>query len=173
MTTAFRTLAFALTLLSLAPAAPAQTADVQFGGLRQDATLPVEVSSDSLSVNQTDGTAVFTGNVIAVQGTLRLTAATVEVRYAADGGGVQSLRASGGVTLVSATEAAEAAEAVYEVSAGSMVMTGNVLLTQGQAAISGQRLVLDLNAGTGRMEGRVQTVFTPAKPAPGGTGQGN
>jgi N utilization substance protein A len=33
-------------------------------------------------------------------------------------------------------------------------------------AISGQRLVLDLRAGTGRMEGRVQTVFTP-RPAAG------
>jgi lipopolysaccharide export system protein LptA len=41
-----------------------------------------------------------------------------------------------------------------------------VVLTQGGNAISGQSLVIDLNAGTGRVEsagtGRVKSVFTPA-----------
>jgi lipopolysaccharide export system protein LptA len=49
-------------------------------------------------------------------------------------------------------------------------MTGSVLLTQGRNAIAGERLVLDLKAGTGVMEGRVKTVFTPGSAA---TGQGN
>lgn len=139
----------------------AQGASVEFGGLRQDAALPVEVSADSLTVNQTDGSALFEGNVIAVQGDLRLTAGAVQVRYAQGGGAIETLTATGGVTLVSATDAAESREAVYSVQTGSVVMTGDVLLTQGRNAISGERLVLDLTAGTGRMEGRVQTVFTP------------
>ncbi|QYK42073.1 MAG: lipopolysaccharide transport periplasmic protein LptA [Paracoccaceae bacterium] len=139
----------------------AQGAGVQFPGLRQDAGLPVEVSADSLSVDQAAGGAVFSGNVIAIQGDLRLTAAEVRVRYAEGGGGIETMHATGGVTLVSPTEAAEAAEAVYTIGSGSVVMTGNVLLTQGQNAISGQRLVIDLRAGTGVMEGRVTTVFTP------------
>jgi lipopolysaccharide export system protein LptA len=149
----------------LAPGlAAAQGASVEFGGLRQDASLPVEVSADSLTVNQTDGSALFEGNVIAVQGDLRLTAGAVQVRYAEGGGAIRTLTATGGVTLVSATDAAEAREAVYSVQEGSVVMTGDVLLTQGPNAISGQKLVLDLTAGTGRMEGRVQTVFTPGTP---------
>jgi lipopolysaccharide export system protein LptA len=151
---------------SLGPAAAqAQGAEVEFGGLRQDASLPVEVSADSLTVNQTDGSALFEGNVIAVQGDLRLTAGSVQVRYSAGGGAIDTLTATGGVTLVSATDAAEAREAVYSVQTGSVVMTGDVLLTQGNNAISGQKLVLDLTAGTGRMEGRVQTVFTPGQAA--------
>jgi lipopolysaccharide export system protein LptA len=40
-------------------------------------------------------------------------------------------------------------------------MEGDVLLTQGQNALSSQRLSIDLNAGTGRLEGRVQTIFVP------------
>jgi lipopolysaccharide export system protein LptA len=40
-------------------------------------------------------------------------------------------------------------------------MTGDVLLTQSGSALSGQKLVIDLKAGTGVMEGRVQTVFQP------------
>ncbi len=161
-------LALAFALAGGPALAQAQGAAVTFGGVRADAQTPVEVSADSLTVNQGDGTATFTGNVIAVQGDLRLTAAEVTVDYADDGGGIAQLTATGGVTLVSATEAAEAQEAVYTIAEGTVVMSGEVLLTQGAAAISGQRLVLDLRAGTGRMEGRVQTVFTP-RPA-GGTG---
>ena len=55
--------------------------------------------------------------------------------------------------------AEEAAEAIYTVETGDLVLSGDVLLTQGPSAISGERLVVDLDAGTGRMEGRVRTVF--------------
>ncbi|MDZ4096892.1 MAG: lipopolysaccharide transport periplasmic protein LptA, partial [Paracoccaceae bacterium] len=37
----------------------------------------------------------------------------------------------------------------------------DVLLTQGQTAIAGQKMVADLKAGTAVMEGRVQTTFLP------------
>lgn len=156
-----RLAALVLSLILVGSAAGAQTGTaVTFGGLSARSDAPVEVNADSLTVNQTDGSAVFAGNVIAVQGDLRLTAAEVRVDYS-QAGGVSKLTATGGVTLVSATDAAEAREAVYTLDDASVVMSGDVLLTQGRAAISGQRLVLDLNAGTGRMEGRVQTVFTP------------
>jgi lipopolysaccharide export system protein LptA len=139
----------------------AQQADVRFGGLRQDTSLPVEVTSDSLSVDQASGSAVFTGNVVASQGDMRLAAGLIRVEYTADGKGIDRLVASDGVTLVSATDAAEAAEAVYTIADGTVVMTGNVLLTQGNAAISGEALTVNLKDGTGQMTGRVKTVFTP------------
>ena len=59
------------------------------------------------------------------------------------------------------TEAAESAEATYDVASGALVMSGSVLLTQGKATIAGERLVADLRSGTGQMEGRVKTVFQP------------
>ena len=74
---------------------------------------------------------------------------------------LQQLFASGGVTLNTGTEAAEAKDAVYAVNVGTMVLTGDVLLTQGQNAMSGQKLMIDLTQGTGQMDGRVQTVFQP------------
>ena len=148
-------------LLALPLPALAQGAKVAFGGLKQDTSLPVEITADSLEVNQTDGRATFTGNVLVGQGDMRLSAARIEVDYDADGKAIKTLHATGGVTIVNATDAAEAAEAVYTIASGTVVMTGNVLLTQGPNAISGQRLVLDLRDGTGVMEGRVKTVFTP------------
>ena len=158
--------ALLVSLLLPALAAPlgAQGTSVAFGGMKADPTLPVEVTSDSLSVNRTDGTALFTGNVVVSQGKLRLTAGEVRVEYAAGGSGrVERMKATGGVTLVSATEAAEAREALYSVASGTVVMTGDVLLTQGANAMRGQTLTVDLTAGTGRMEGRVRTMLAPAK----------
>jgi lipopolysaccharide export system protein LptA len=153
----------ALFLLALGLAAPpalAQTA-VGFEGLRQDPSAPIEVASDALTVEQAEGRAVFTGNVVVVQGALRLAAGTVTVEYDPDGGGIRRIEATGGVTFATAKDAAEAREATYEVATGALTMTGDVVLTQGPATITGDRLVADLRAGTGRIEGRVRTVFRP------------
>lgn len=149
--------------IGIALSASAQNANVAFGGLKHDSSLPVEITADELTVDQSSGTAVFTGSVVAGQGELRLTAAVVRVEYATqDGeatGQINRLRASGGVTLVNGPEAAESEDAVYLVSAGEIVMTGDVILTQGANALAGEKLTVDLNSGQGRMEGRVRTIF--------------
>ena len=163
MTITFRALTAALVLMVLSPlAAFAQGAQVAFGGIRADTSLPVEVTADQLMVNQTDGTATFSGNVLVAQGEMRLSAAEVLVEYGTeDRSRIERLHATGGVTLVSGADAAEAAEAVYTIDSGDVVMTGNVLLTQGANTITGQMLTVDLKSGTGRMEGRVKTVLQP------------
>jgi lipopolysaccharide export system protein LptA len=154
-------------IVAAAPAgAAAQQAQVPFGGLSHDATLPVEITADRLDLDQAAGTAVFTGAVRVAQGDLRMAADRVEVFYAgdADGAGsgrVQRMRASGNVTLASGAEAAEAERATYEVATGIVEMQGDVLLTQGENALSSETLTIDLNAGTGALEGRVQTIFVP------------
>ncbi|PZQ97782.1 MAG: lipopolysaccharide transport periplasmic protein LptA [Cereibacter sphaeroides] len=160
----FSILAFGCTLAltPLAVLAQAQGAQVAFGSMKGDPTLPVEVTSDQLNVNQADGTAIFTGAVLVVQGEMRMTAERVQVFYAEDGKKISRMHATGGVTLTNGGEAAEGQEAVYTIDTGGVVMTGDVLLTQGSSAISGKKLTVDLNTGTGVMEGRVQTVFVPA-----------
>ena len=91
-----------------------------------------------------------------------LSAALVRVEYGnADRSRISRLHASGGVTLVSQAEAAEAREAVYDVAAGTVEMTGDVLLTQAENVLSGQRLTVDLRTGTGQMDGRVRTILQP------------
>lgn len=157
-------LTFCGILLSLLLAFPAGAQQgVSFGGLSQDVSLPVEIESDTLTVRNADGTAVFSGDVVAMQGDLRLSAPVVQVEYAPDGRNIARLHASGGVMIASATDAAEAREAVYTIDTGTVVMTGDVLLTQGQNALAGQKLRLDLKNGTGVMEGRVSTTLQPQK----------
>ncbi|TMV72502.1 lipopolysaccharide transport periplasmic protein LptA [Thioclava sp. BHET1] len=155
----------ALAAPQLVAPAHAQGTAVSFSGMKQDPNLPVAVTADKLDVSQADSTATFTGNVVATQGTMRLAAPKVRVEYekGANGqsGKISKLFASGGVTLTTGTEAAEGKEAVYTVTDGHVRMTGDVVVTQGQNAMSGQTLVIDLGTGTGQMEGRVQTVFQP------------
>lgn len=139
----------------------AQGAQVAFGETEQDSILPVEVSADSLNVNQTDNTAVFTGNVIIGQGEMRLTAPRVLVVYQEDQKGIERLQATGGVTLVSGEDAAEATRADYNIETGLIEMQGDVLLVQGANALTADQMFVDTKAGTARMAGRVKTVLQP------------
>ncbi|PUB17110.1 LptA/OstA family protein [Yoonia sediminilitoris] len=150
------TAAFALILA--ASSAHAQT-NIALGGITADQSAAVEVTSDTLSVDQDSGTAIFTGNVIVIQGDLRLAAAEVEVIYTEATGKISELIATGGVTFVTPTEAAESDSAVYKLEETTLVMTGDVLLTQGPSVIAAERMVVNTDDGTAVMEGRVRTVL--------------
>jgi lipopolysaccharide export system protein LptA len=66
-------LAGALLALGLAASAAAQV-NIGFGGVAYDSRQPVEVTADSLTIDQATGEAVFSGNVIVHQGDLRMAA---------------------------------------------------------------------------------------------------
>jgi lipopolysaccharide export system protein LptA len=137
----------------------AQGASVAFGTIRQDTDQPVEVTADNLAVDQSTGTAVFTGNVLIGQGEMRLSAPRVLVVYRAEQKGIARLEATGGVTLVSGPDAAESERADYDIDDGTIVMTGNVLLAQGASALSADRMSVRLSDGTANMTGRVKTIL--------------
>lgn len=153
---------FALVSLLATPVL-AQETNISFGGLKGDVTQPVEMTSDSLEINQAVGTALFTGNVLVTQGAMKLSANQVNATYSEDSKTIDKIVASGKVLLVNATDAAEADNADYTIATGLVVMTGNVLLTQSNATIAAQKMTIDLKTGTGRMEGRVTTTFVPGK----------
>lgn len=147
-------------LAALAFAGPlaAQT-NINLGGITTDASAPVEVAADNLTVDQDTGTATFTGNVQIGQGDLRLSAGSVEVVYGSGTGEIERLQATGGVTFVTATEAAEAQNADYNIAGGTLTLSGEVLLTQGASAISAERMTVNLASGNAQLSGRVRTVF--------------
>jgi lipopolysaccharide export system protein LptA len=137
----------------------AQGTSVAFGTIKQDTKLPVEVTSDNLSVDQETGIAIFTGNVLIGQGEMRLSAPRVLVVYLEEQKGIERLEATGGVTLVSGPDAAESERADYSIEDGVIVMTGNVLLDQGLNALSADRMIVQLSDGTAQMSGRVKTII--------------
>ena len=164
-----RAAAAALSVLVSAGAAGAQSQN-PFGGFKHDSGQPIEITADSLEVAESERRAVFTGQVVAGQGTLRLTADALTVWYATEGGGedgasgrIDRVRAEGDVFLSSGAETARGAWAEYDVSSGEVTMGGGVTLAQGDNAVSGERLFVDLDEGRGRIEGgRVRSVFNPA-----------
>ncbi|SFH90444.1 lipopolysaccharide transport periplasmic protein LptA [Albimonas pacifica] len=157
--------------MAAAGSVAAQSGDNPFGSFKHDSTQPIEITADSLAVNNQAQTATFTGEVVAGQGTLRLTADKVTVNYGGGAGGgeaapgtgeIDSLRAEGSVFLSSGAETARGEWAEYDVAGGVVRMGGNVVLTQGENAISGENLRIDLNSGVGEISGgRVKSVFTP------------
>lgn len=158
-----RALSVTFLLCGHAPlSAAAQEATLAFEGLQSGAGQPVEITADVLSINQKASTAIFTGNVLVIQGELRLSADEMLVEYLqGDKSKIDKLHASGHVLLATSTEAAEAQKATYSMTNRQIEMTGDVLLTQKDTAIAGQKLVIDLTSGTGKMEGRVKTVLQP------------
>lgn len=156
-----RTWTLAATLLAFAPATLAQESKIAFGAMEQDTSLPVEISADQLSVNNADGTAAFSGNVVVSQGEMTLSAAEVLVKYAPDGKAIEQLLARGGVKVTNLADAAQGDEAIYFVATGVIELSGNVLLSQGSSSMTGQKLTINLTDGTGIMAGRVTTTFVP------------
>lgn len=152
------TLTVLLSTCLLAFTASAQTS-LSLGGFTTDSDAPVEMTADKLTVSQSDGSAQFEGNVIIAQGVIRLAASLVTVTYL-EAGGIDRLNASGGVTLVTQTESAKAETAEYDLTNRQLMMRGEVVLIQGQNAISADSMNIDLASGAAVMEGRVRTVLS-------------
>ncbi|WP_406650613.1 LptA/OstA family protein [Aliisedimentitalea scapharcae] len=139
--------------------AAAEGTNVAFGAVKADPSLPVEVTADNLDVNQGNGSAEFTGNVLVNQGVMKLSAARVLVIYNQEASSIQRLEATGDVLLVNGPDAAEAERADYTIDSGVIEMSGNVLLTQGPNALTSDRMTVHLTDGTAQMIGRVKTVL--------------
>lgn len=149
---------FALSLL-LAPPAIAQT-NIALDGFSADATAPVEIASESLTVNRESGSAVFTGDVVIAQGKLRLSADSVEVIYLEASGDISRLLAEGHVIFVTENDAAQSDRAEYNLTDRRLIMTGNVMLTQGASTIASDRMTVNLDTGEAQLDGRVRTTLT-------------
>ncbi|MEM7212001.1 MAG: lipopolysaccharide transport periplasmic protein LptA [Pseudomonadota bacterium] len=142
-----------------------------FGGFKHDRSQPIEITSDALEVLQAEELAIFSGEVVAGQGTLRLTSDILEVNYEEESesesetGAIKHMVAKGNVFISNGTETAQGNRAEYDVEAGKINMTGEVVLTQGGNVIAGDTLTIDTVSGRGRVEGggkrRVSSIFTP------------
>ena len=149
-------LLFAGTLAGLTHAAEEKG---PFGGFKHDRDQPIDITANALEVRQAEQLAIFTGEVIAGQDTLRLTADRVEVVFDenaesdSETGAIKNLEAKGNVFLSNGAETAEGAWAKYDVENGIVKMGGSVILTQGGNAGSCQSLVINLNTGVAKMEG--------------------
>lgn len=150
---------FSIVLAVMGTCAAAQGTSVAFGSGQDNSDEPVEVTSENLAIDETAGTALFTGDVIVGQGDMRMFAPRVLVIYNEDQSEIDVMEARGGVTVISGEDAAEAEEADYFVKDELMFLMGDVLMTQGLSAITSDKADLDLAEGTALMKGRVKSIF--------------
>lgn len=154
----------------------------QIGG----GSVPIEITADTLVVEQKRKRATFSGTVDAVQGDLVLSADKLRVHYRGNaevgqaGGSptsIQLIEAFGNVLLSSPEETAQGDEGVYDVDTRTVTLEGRVVLTKDDNVIEGDRLEYDLNTGRSQVfsaagvaeapepTGRVRAVFVPEEDA--------
>lgn len=105
------------------------------------------------------------GRAELIQGENRIRADRVE--GAITNGALSRVEASGSVYFVTPQQTIRGDRAVYTPNNDTIVLTGDVILTQGENVITGARLVYNTRTETAQMEGgsggRVQGVFTPQR----------
>jgi lipopolysaccharide export system protein LptA len=88
---------------------------------------------------------------------------------------IKRLEASGGVVVTSVDQKATGANGVFDMATNTAVLTGDVVLTQGDSVIRGKQLNVDLKTGLAKVIGGTNAIFVPSKnqAAPGGKPKAN
>lgn len=152
-------------LLLTATAATAQSALK-----RHDTDAPIDFDAASIEVRDRDNQALLTGDVKIRQATLTLDADSVKIFYTRPKTGDPAMRrldAQGNVRVTSPSERAVGRYGIYDVEAKQITLIGDVVLTRGESASRGQRLVIDLDSGNLKFDGANRNA-SPGAPATGG-----
>ena len=140
-----------------------QSADgIPFGPtFKTDPNAPYDVLADRLDVDDVAKAAVFTGNVVAVQGDMTIRSAELTATYtgsaglatAADGtktnaASLTHLQARKKVTVVSKDGRTATGDwAEIDIKTNIATLGGTVVLTQGKNIVRGTKLLIDMNTG--------------------------
>jgi lipopolysaccharide export system protein LptA len=172
------------------------------GGGNQDQ--PVKIDAASFEVRDKNKMATFSGDVQVVQGDTTMKCQKLVVFYgeefgiaqqpgnelkppqpkpdAPKGNNAQNIRrieARGGVTVVTKDQSASGDLGVYDLQQKTITLTGNVVVSQGQNIIHGERVVVDTVSGNAKVEagtqgsgaatpGRVRALIQPSGQNGGG-----
>jgi lipopolysaccharide export system protein LptA len=148
-------------------------------GFSQNREQPVKIDAATLEVRDKNKIATFAGNVQVVQGDTTLRCKTLAVYYDGDSNGsamktaqpgpggqqrIRRLEAKGDVRVTQKDQVATGDLGVFDMASNTVTLTGNVLVTQGQSVLRGEKLTVNLTTGVSHVEGggkgRVQGVFS-------------
>jgi lipopolysaccharide export system protein LptA len=186
---------FGQTRLAQAGAASSPAKPGQF----ENKDAPVQIEAATLEVHDKSKTATFSGNVQVVQGDTTMRCRSLVVFYGQEVGigetgaattgtavktplggskGAQNIRrieARGAVTVLTKDQSASGDLGIYDLKTKTITLSGNVVVSQGQNVIHGERVVVDTETGNARVEsgsgagasaaggGRVRALIQPGK----------
>ena len=152
---------------------------------------PISIDADKLIYYDKEHKAVYSGNVVVIQGDTKMTCSAMSVFLdhaptqgasapskeaapqstngqsgATADAGVKHLDAAGPVTVVSKTQVATGDSGSYDKAEGKVRLIGHVTLSDGQNVTKGDKLTYDLKSGqatvdTSAKSGRVHGQFVP------------
>jgi lipopolysaccharide export system protein LptA len=155
-------------------------------GFSQNRDQPVHIEATTLEVRDKDKVATFSGDVRVKQGDTNMRCKSLVVVYeqgneagakgktlqaATPGPGgqqkIKRLEARGGVVVTQKDQTATGESGIFDMKSNTVTLSGNVVMTQGQNVLRGDRLMVDLTSGVSKVEsgkngqGRVQGLFLP------------
>ena len=147
------------------PPAPAASSPIQIlpGTSSKE---PVSIDADKLVYFDKEKKAIYSGNVVVVQGDTKMTCSVMTVFLEktptpgaaapdpqqsgpAPGSGLTRLEATGPVTVISKTQVATGDNAIYDKLENRVQLIGHVTLSDGQNITKGDKLTYDLKTESG------------------------
>jgi lipopolysaccharide export system protein LptA len=166
-------------LVGAAPNAAAQSSIPNaMQGFAENRDQPIRIEADALEIRDKTKQAAFSGNVKVIQGDTTMTSKALDVLYASDppasptktdvtraakpsqsappgtGGNsaIKRLEARGNVVVSQKDKVVTGQRAVYDTSTNLISMLGGVVLTRCQDVLRGDRLLVDMSTGISRIE---------------------
>lgn len=172
--------------MALAPALAQEGVTSAFEGFSGRGEQPVNIEADRLDVQELQQTAIFSGNVVVVQGASTLRTNKLTIFYEKGGGDekaaaaapqgdvvtgrqIKRLEADGNVIVTSGEQRAIGDRGIFNMASNTAQLIGNVVVTQGLNILKGDVLHVDLTTQKSRVEsqtGRVQGTFGKSPPKP-------
>ena len=162
---------------------PTQSSPLLPGGNSKE---PISIEADKLVYFDKEQKAIYSGNVVAIQGDTRLTCSIMTIHMtkapaagapavkvadagpaaSAESSSVSHLDCAGPVTVLSKTQTATGDSAVYDKPQNKIWIFGHVTLSDRGNITKGDKLTYDLTSGeatvdTGGTSGRVKGLFLP------------
>jgi LPS export ABC transporter protein LptC/lipopolysaccharide transport protein LptA len=136
--------------------------------LGRDSRQPVDVTAEQLHVDDNIRTAVFMGDVVAVQGESMMKTPELHVSYegkpaseqmtaapgqSGEGSRLSRLLGTNGVVVSAGSDRRVSSDQVeFDAKANTALFTGNVLVNQQKNVLQGRRLFIDRKAGRSRLD---------------------
>jgi lipopolysaccharide export system protein LptA len=135
---------------------------------------PLNISSDTLVLSHRENSALFSGNVVAIQEDTTLKADELILYFDSETGpdersplgNLKNVLAKGGVIIETPDYTAWADNARYDADRQQLVLTGEkVSLKRGENTVTGTKITVDTPTGTTRVDGGpVKVDFFPGSP---------
>jgi lipopolysaccharide export system protein LptA len=178
---------FAAPALAAPPPAPAPASGATLlpGAASRE---PINISADKLDYFDKEQKAIYTGNVVAVQGETRLTASVLTIFFdrkpgaaagpgptAGPGGadsGLRRMEGKGPIAITNKDQIGTGDALVYDKPQNKFSLIGHVALSQGENVTRGDMLTYDLASGQAVVssKGRVHTLIVPGEDSAGAAG---